>query len=112
MAVLNPFPIGEICGICGLMFLEDDEGDGSMERNNTSMSKQAVHEKVRRGYADIAGGGGSCCGPSNGCCGGGASAGVAKAVGYSDAELATLPDGANMGLSCGNPVAIAALKPG
>jgi ubiquinone/menaquinone biosynthesis C-methylase UbiE len=37
---------------------------------------------------------------------------VAKAVGYSDAELATLPDGANMGLSCGNPGAIAALKPG
>ncbi len=39
-------------------------------------------------------------------------AGVAKAVGYSEAELATLPEGANMGLSCGNPGAIAALKQG
>jgi SAM-dependent methyltransferase len=37
---------------------------------------------------------------------------VAKGVGYSDAELATLPDGANMGLSCGNPTALAALRPG
>jgi SAM-dependent methyltransferase len=37
---------------------------------------------------------------------------VARAAGYSDAELATLPEGANMGLSCGNPGAIAALKPG
>jgi len=33
-------------------------------------------------------------------------------MGYSEAELATLPDGANMGLSCGNPTALASLKPG
>jgi arsenite methyltransferase len=37
---------------------------------------------------------------------------VAKGVGYSEAELAVLPEGANMGLSCGNPTAIASLKPG
>jgi len=34
------------------------------------------------------------------------------AVGYSQAELGTIPQGANMGLSCGNPTAIASLKPG
>lgn len=35
---------------------------------------------------------------------------VAKAFGYSEAELSTIPDGANLGLSCGNPLAIAALR--
>ena len=33
-------------------------------------------------------------------------------MGYSDAELAAVPEGANLGLGCGNPQAIAALKPG
>jgi SAM-dependent methyltransferase len=37
---------------------------------------------------------------------------LAKYVGYSAEELATLPEGSNMGLSCGNPNALAALKPG
>lgn len=37
---------------------------------------------------------------------------VARAFGYSDAELASLPPEANMGLSCGNPTALAALQPG
>ncbi len=37
---------------------------------------------------------------------------VAKAFGYSAAELASLPDGANLGLSCGNPTAMASLRPG
>ena len=74
--------------------------------------KQAVRESVRKGYAAIAKGGGSCCGPASTCCGTKASNDVAMSVGYSDADLATLPEGANMGLSCGNPGAIAALKPG
>jgi SAM-dependent methyltransferase len=59
----------------------------------------------------------SCCGPSsgtNGCCAPAADpAALASAIGYDAAELARiLPDGANLGLSCGNPGAIAALKPG
>jgi ubiquinone/menaquinone biosynthesis C-methylase UbiE len=37
---------------------------------------------------------------------------VALAVGYRTDDLASLPDGANLGLSCGNPTAIAALRPG
>lgn len=36
----------------------------------------------------------------------------ARAMGYSDAELAAIPDGANLGLGCGNPQAIAAMQPG
>jgi SAM-dependent methyltransferase len=37
---------------------------------------------------------------------------LARELGYSVEELKSLPDGANMGLSCGNPAALAALKPG
>ncbi|MBX3404022.1 MAG: arsenite methyltransferase [Phycisphaeraceae bacterium] len=116
----------------------------------------AVREKVRAGYGQIARSGGwnasegaqpvsGCCSTSaapaakpakssSGCCGGssaaaaaGAKAGggggccgpatfspeqLAAAIGYSQSDLAATPESANMGLSCGNPTAIAALKPG
>jgi len=52
--------------------------------------------------------------PSSSCCAG-AAPGVsekAQEMGYSAEELAAVPDGANLGLGCGNPQAIAALKPG
>lgn len=58
----------------------------------------------------------SCCGPSqaSSCCGGGPARpdDLARLMGYSEEDLAALPQGANMGLSCGNPLAVAALKPG
>jgi len=72
----------------------------------------AIREKVREGYGAIARQGSSCCGPVKSCCGGGAAEAVAAVAGYDAAELAALPDGANMGLSCGNPTAIAELRPG
>ncbi|MDQ7778464.1 MAG: arsenite methyltransferase [Planctomycetota bacterium] len=66
---------------------------------------------VREEYGRIARSGGSCCAASS--CGAGPSPGaVAGAVGYGDKELSGLPDGANMGLSCGNPTALATLKAG
>jgi len=37
---------------------------------------------------------------------------VAQSFGYSKEELDTIPEGCNMGLSCGNPLALASLKPG
>lgn len=37
---------------------------------------------------------------------------IAQAFGYSDEELAAIPEEANMGLSCGNPTAMAGLRPG
>jgi SAM-dependent methyltransferase len=78
------------------------------------MNSEAVHEKVRMGYGQIAQSSGSCCGPTPGCCGSSpvASANLARHIGYSPEELAALPEGANMGLSCGNPNALAALQPG
>jgi SAM-dependent methyltransferase len=71
-----------------------------------------THLKIQDAYGKIASIGGGCCGPQSGCCGGGRAGEVAQGVGYSDAELATLPDGANLGLSCGNPTALAELKAG
>ena len=72
---------------------------------------EAVREAVREGYAKIARDGGGCCAASA-CCGSTESDGAALAIGYTAAELADLPEGANMGLSCGNPTAIASLRPG
>jgi len=82
-----------------------------MTRNTDS---ETVRQKVREGYGKIAGSGGSCCGPSPTCCGSTpvASEDLAKHIGYTPEELAALPEGANMGLSCGNPNALAALQPG
>jgi len=72
-----------------------------------------VHNQVREGYAAIAREGGPRCGAqASCCCGEGDAAALAQAVGYSEEELAALPDGANLGLSCGNPVALASLRPG
>ena len=74
---------------------------------------EAVHAAVRDGYGQIAKKNGSCCsGVSR--CGSNAedSTKLAQYVGYSPEELAALPEGANMGLSCGNPTALASLKPG
>lgn len=85
--------------------------------NNQSSANQEttdIRDAVREGYGAIARGGGGCCGPSKSCCGGGddAPGALARAIGYDPDDLNALPDGANLGLSCGNPVALASLKPG
>lgn len=72
---------------------------------------ERIREAVREGYGRIANSDGCGCASSS-CCGSGSAAQVAQTVGYSEAELATLPEGANMGLSCGNPTAVASLRPG
>ncbi len=64
---------------------------------------------VRTRYAEVAEGSATC-GSLCGCTEN--AEGLALAFGYSAVELATLPEGANLGLSCGNPQALAALKPG
>ena len=100
--------------------------------NTHSHDPETLREEVRRRYGAIAKDGvalvertapqtGSCCsaaspgpgaGPGQGgggCCGLEAQA---RTLGYSVEDLAAAPDGANLGLGCGNPVAIASLKPG
>jgi len=82
----------------------------------TSFEKiSAVHELVRDGYKKIAKDtSAGCCGTGVSCCGSAPQEAdkLARELGYSVEELQALPDGANMGLSCGNPAALAALKPG
>ena len=74
--------------------------------------KNTVHEAVRDRYAEIAKTGSSCCSGSS-CCGPAGSADdISAALGYSEEDLALAPEGANLGLGCGNPQAIADLKPG
>jgi SAM-dependent methyltransferase len=77
-------------------------------------SKDRIREVVRERYGRIASGGeGSCgCGPSSSCCGSVAPDALALNLGYSGDELKALPEGANLGLSCGNPAALASLKAG
>src|SRR5271169_3387350 len=87
-------------------------------KNTTQMNDaEAVRQKVRTGYGQIAKAGASgvsCCGgtPSSCCSPPVDSQDLARQVGYSAEELAALPEGANMGLSCGNPNALASLTPG
>jgi SAM-dependent methyltransferase len=81
-----------------------------MAEDHNLDKQEQIREAVRDGYGKIAKTGGTCCGPSCDCSG--TADQVARAVGYDEAELATLPEGANMGLSCGNPTAIASLNPG
>jgi arsenite methyltransferase len=78
-------------------------------------AKDEVRAVVREQYGSVARtSGANGCAP--GCCAPGASASAGAnaslALGYSKEELAAVPEGANMGLGCGNPQAIAALKLG
>ena len=71
-----------------------------------SEPNEKIRDTVRRGYAEIAKG-------KSGCCSGSSSPDkLAEVIGYTGEELQVLPEGANMGLSCGNPTAIADLKAG
>ena len=84
-----------------------------MNETKTVKETEAVRAAVRKGYSQIAQKDVSCCSGVS-CCGSNAqdSTKLAQYVGYSAEELTVLPEGANMGLSCGNPTALASLKPG
>src|SRR3954465_6134307 len=66
-----------------------------------------IRTRVRTAYAKVANGADGC---SVGCCG--TTGEGSLAMGYSADELAAAPEGADLGLGCGNPQAIAALRPG
>jgi SAM-dependent methyltransferase len=72
---------------------------------------EAVRMAVRNGYAAIARQGSGCgCGSS--CCGSATADDASASVGYSGEEMASVPEGANLGLGCGNPVSLASLRRG
>jgi len=72
------------------------------------MEKDRVHDVVKSGYAEVARQGG-------GCCGAGATSAhgqTAALIGYAEEEITGAAAEANLGLGCGNPTALASLKPG
>jgi arsenite methyltransferase len=79
----------------------------------------SIRQQVRTAYAAVANTGSSCCAtapaPAAGCCAPSDQSVaelLSRGIGYSAEETAAVPEGANLGLGCGNPQAIAALKPG
>jgi SAM-dependent methyltransferase len=77
------------------------------------MKSKRIKKVVREGYAKIAEQGSSCCGSVNSCCGGiDVAQDISRKIGYTEEELKNAPEGANLGLGCGNPVALASLKEG
>ena len=77
------------------------------------MKEAEIKKVVRKGYAEIAKKESSCCVPADTCCGSTDLAqSISKAIGYSDEELTSVPEDANLGLGCGNPVAVASLVEG
>ena len=77
------------------------------------MGNEDIRKVVREGYAKVVKQGSSCCTPAPSCCGGTELIqDISKKIGYTDVELEAVPEGANLGLGCGNPVALASLKQG
>jgi arsenite methyltransferase len=77
------------------------------------MDPKDIKKTVKEGYAKIATLGTSCCGPATSCCGSPNQAqDISKKIGYSDEELKAVPEGANLGLGCGNPLALSTIREG
>lgn len=76
------------------------------------MKEESVKKEVRKRYAKVAKTSGSCCASSISCCSAPTNKQVSRLVGYSEEEMNSVPEGANLGLGCGNPTALASLKLG
>jgi SAM-dependent methyltransferase len=88
----------------------------SQVQGRTSEDRERIRQAVRERYARVAGqdGAGGCCGPDCGCHGGATTDGepVSLAIGYDQADLGAVPQGADLGLGCGNPTGVASLREG
>jgi len=77
------------------------------------MKHEEIKKSVRDGYARIAKTAGSCCFPLDSCCGNNQTVdSISRDIGYSNEDLKNVPEGANLGLGCGNPIAMASLQEG
>jgi ubiquinone/menaquinone biosynthesis C-methylase UbiE len=81
------------------------------------MKKSELKNEVKKHYAEIARRGGSCCGPTTSCCGTPAKQtttfdSIGTTLGYSEQDISSVPDGSNLGLGCGNPLALASIHEG
>ncbi len=84
----------------------------TQDKKSTRRTVREAYGQIAEGKAQSCCGPRSSCGPKSSCCGATAPDALAKALGYEESELGELPEGANMGLSCGNPTAMASLIPG
>jgi arsenite methyltransferase len=75
-----------------------------------NMRDDEIKKAVRAGYAKVATQSGSCC--SSSCCAAAKPQEISRKIGYTEEEMQAVPDGANLGLGCGNPIALAAIKSG
>jgi SAM-dependent methyltransferase len=71
-----------------------------------------IKKIVRDGYAKALSQNTSCCSKNSCCCGTDQAKEMSKKAGCSDSEMSAVPEGANLGFGCGNPVALASLKEG
>jgi SAM-dependent methyltransferase len=76
------------------------------------MREEEIRKVVRERYAKTAQQSSSCCAPAGSCCSSTDLAQKSERTGYTKEELEAIPEGANLGLGCGNPVAIASLREG
>ena len=77
------------------------------------MNGQETKKIIREGYAKIAKQSSTGCGSSPSCCGGtDVAQDISRNIGYSAEELSAVPEGANLGLGCGNPLALASIREG
>lgn len=77
------------------------------------MEEKRIKEVVKKAYGQVARQKKPCCGPVNSCCGASETAQeISLKIGYSDQETQAVPEGADMGLGCGNPIALASLREG
>ena len=83
---------------------------GNLHPKGPTMEPETLKSAVRDRYAGFVKNDQSCCGPSTSC--GCAPGDASLDLGYDAKDLAAVPEGANLGLGCGNPVALASLKPG
>jgi SAM-dependent methyltransferase/N-acetylglutamate synthase-like GNAT family acetyltransferase len=93
---------GDLCASCPVYAKSQD----------VPRAPEVIKTAVRRHYGAIAARGGACCGPKDPAGAGCGCPDPSLEFGYSMNDLAAAPDGANLGLGCGNPVALASLKEG
>jgi len=76
------------------------------------LKEEQGKKRVRKRYAKVAKANSSCCASSVSSCSAPTNEQISKMIGYSEEEMNAVPEGANLGLGCGNPTALASLKEG
>ena len=74
------------------------------------MNEQELKNAVKESYSRVAKNASSCC--SSGCCGSAKPLQISKKIGYTEEQMRNVPAGSNLGLGCGNPIALASIKEG